>query len=211
MDLAREFHFNKVDDFLAAIGRNDINTPQIVSTIKDVVESAEPKEKEEWQLLVSLPPPVKKALKTGVQVQGMGDLLTNLAQCCQPVLGDTEIIGYITRGRGVTVHRSDCPNVLRLSEKAPERLIAVDWGWQENVTYPVDVHIEAFDRPGLLRDITAVVANEHINMSAVSVATEKKEHIANLYVTLEITDIDQLSRILAKIEQLPNIIGVQRR
>jgi len=209
--LAREFHFNKVDDFLAAIGRNDISTAQIVSTIKDIVESAAPKEKEDWQLLATLPSPAKKAAKAGVQVQGMGDLLTNLAQCCQPVLGDTEIIGYITRGRGVTVHRSDCPNVLRLSEKSPERLIAVDWGWQENVTYPVDVHIEAFDRPGLLRDITSVVANEHINMSAVSVATKKKEQKANLYVTLEITDIDQLSRILAKIEQLPNIIGVQRR
>jgi GTP pyrophosphokinase len=209
--LAREFHFNKVEDFLAAIGRNDISTPQIVSTIKNVVASTESETQEEWELLA---PPVRRASampSTGVQVQGVGDLLTNLAQCCRPVPGDTDIVGYITRGRGVTIHRSDCPNILRLSETAPERLIAVDWGWQENVTYPVDVHIEAFDRPGLLRDITSVVANEHINMSTVSVATKKKEHKANVFATLDIEDIDQLSRILAKIEQLPNIIEVQRR
>lgn len=210
--LARQFHFNRVDDFLAAIGRNDINTTQIVTTIKEVVESAEPTEKEEWQLLVPLTPPIKKEVSTsGIKVQGVGDLLTNLAQCCRPVPGDTDIVGYITRGRGVTIHRSDCPNVLRLRDKDPERLIAVDWGWQENATYPVDVHIEAFDRPGLLRDITSVVANENINMSTVSVATKKKEHKANVFATLDIEDIDQLSRVLAKIEQLPNIIEVQRR
>jgi GTP pyrophosphokinase len=213
--LMREFHFNKVDDFLAAIGRNDISTSQIVSTIKDVAESAEHKEKEEWQLLVPLPAPVKgppsTSTTTGVQVQGVGDMLTNLAQCCRPVPGDAEIIGYITRGRGVTIHRVDCPNVLHMYDKSPERLIAVDWGPEKDATYPVDVYIEAFDRPGLLRDITAIVANEHINMSTVSVATARKEHKANVYATLDIANIDQLSRVLAKIEQLPNVLEVERR
>lgn len=211
--LAREFHFNKVDDFLAAIGRNDISTTQIVSTIKDVAESAEHKEKEDWHLLVPLPEPAKRpaTTTTGVQVQGVGDMLTNLAQCCRPVPGDTEIVGYITRGRGVTIHRVDCPNVLHFYDKAPERLIAVDWGKQENATYPVDVFIQAFDRPGLLRDITNIVANENINMSTVSVATAKKEHKANVYATLDIANIDQLSRVLAKIEQLPNVLEVERR
>ncbi len=210
--LAREFHFNKVDDFLAAIGRNDISTPQIVHTIKDVAEFAEPKEKEAWQLLVPLQPPKPKRMSApGMQVQGVGDMLTNLAQCCRPVPGDAEIIGYITRGRGVTIHRVDCPNVLHYRDKAPERLIAVDWGKQEGVTYPVDVHIEAFDRPGLLRDITAIVANEKINMSTVNVATKRKEHKANVIATLDIANIDQLSRVLAKIEQLPNVLEVQRR
>lgn len=208
--LARELHFNKVDDFLAAIGRNDISTPQIVSAINQIVETAEPQEKEEWQVPTA-PAPKPTDASAGVKVQGVGNLLTNLAQCCRPVPGDTDIIGYITRGRGVTIHRRDCPNVLRLSEKAPERLIAVDWSWKEDTTFPVDVYIEAFDRPGLLRDITSVVANEHINMSTVSVATKKKEHKANVFATLDIANIDQLSRVLAKIEQLPNIIEVQRR
>jgi GTP pyrophosphokinase len=209
--LAREFHFNKVDEFLAAIGRNDISTQQIVTIIKEMAESAEAKEKEDWRLLAPLSPPVKSTPATGIQVQGVGDMLTNLAQCCRPVAGDTGIIGYITRGRGVTIHREDCSNVLHLRDKAPERLIAVDWGQQENMTYPVDVHIEAFDRPGLLRDITAIVASERINMSAVNVTTKKKEHKAILFATLDIVNIDQLSRLLAKIEQLPNVLQVQRR
>ena len=209
--LARQFHFNKVEDFLAAIGRNDISTTQIVSTIKEVVEAAEFEEKEEWQLLVPFSPPAKKSSSDDVQIQGMGNMLTNLAQCCRPVPGDNDIVGYITKGRGVTIHRRDCSNVLRLGESARERLIAVDWNWQKNATYPVNVHIEAYDRPGLLRDISSVVANEHINMSTVSVDTRKKEHKANVFAILDIENLDQLSRVLAKIEQLPNIIEVQRR
>jgi GTP pyrophosphokinase len=142
----------------------------------------------------------------------MGNLLTQLAQCCSPVPGDHDIVGYITRGRGVTIHRSDCPNVLRHSQTAPERLISVDWNSQSHKTYPVDVHIEAFDRPGLLRDITSLVANENINMSAANISTTKRrETKAHLYVTLEVGNIDQLSRVLAKIEQLPNVIEVRRR
>jgi GTP pyrophosphokinase len=209
--LAHELNFNKVDDFLAAIGRSDVGTSQMVSTINSIIEAAAPKEKEEWQLPAMASTPTTPTSSPGMQVQGVGNLLTNLAQCCRPVPGDTEIIGYITRGRGVTIHRRDCPNVLRLSEKAPERLIAVDWGQEKNETYPVDVHIEAFDRPGLLRDITAIVANEKINMSAATVVTKKKEHQANVFATLEIANIDQLSRVLAKLEQLPNVVEVRRR
>lgn len=138
-------------------------------------------------------------------------MLTNLAQCCRPVPGDTEILGYITRGRGVTIHRGDCPNVLRLREKAPERLIKVDWGTEEGTTYPVDIQVEAFDRPGLLHDITSVVANEKINLATVNVVTKKQESKANIFATLDIANIDQLSRVLAIIEQLPNVIEVRRR
>ena len=148
---------------------------------------------------------------SGMKIQGVGNLLTNLAQCCRPVPGDDAIIGYITRGRGVTIHRRDCPNVLRLTERDPERLIAVDWDMQGDATYPIDVQIEAFDRPRLLHDITAIVANERINMSAVHVITKKKEHKALVSATLEITNIDQLSRVLALIGQLPNVVEVRRR
>jgi GTP pyrophosphokinase len=208
--LARVFNFNKVDDFLAAIGRSDIGTTQIVSAINDMVEAAEPAEKDEWQL------PTQSSTKlttspSGIQIQGVGNLLTNLAQCCRPVPGDDAIIGFITRGRGVTIHRQDCPNVLRFNERAPERLIEVDWDMQGNHTYPVDVEIEAFDRPGLLRDITAVVANEKINLNTVNVITKKKEHKARVFATVEIANIDQLSRLLALIAQLPNVLEVRRR
>jgi len=208
--LAQEFKYNKVEDFLAAIGRNDISITHLTGAINDLLESAEPKEKEVWHLPAALPSHDKKS-STGIQVQGVGDLLTNLAQCCRPVPGDVEIIGYITQGRGVTIHRGDCPNVLRLKEKSPERLIAVDWGGQNDITYPVDVQIEAFDRPGLLRDITAVFANEKINLTTVSVITTKHEHKAKVLATLDIANIDQLSRVLTMVEQLPNVTEVRRR
>ena len=211
--LAHHFNFPKVDDFLAALGRGDIAHPQMITGINDVIERAESEENDEWQLPeFSVSPPAVSGSSTGVQVQGVGDLLTNLAQCCRPVPGDTEIVGYITRGRGVTIHRRDCANVLRLMERSPERLIAVDWGGAGNVTtYPVDVYIEAFDRPGLLHDIAGIVANQKINMSAVNTVTVRSENLARVTATLEVTDIDQLSRVLAMIEQLPNITEVRRR
>jgi GTP pyrophosphokinase len=206
--LAQEFKYNKVEDFLAAIGRSDVGPHQIATVVNQIAELTPAKEEEEWFLPS---PPRPEHYPNGVQVQGVGNLATNLAQCCNPVPGDPEIVGYITQGRGVTIHRQDCSNLLNLRSKSPERLIAVDWGDQDNVTFPVDVLIEAFDRAGLLRDITAVVANERINMSTVNVVTKKKENKAKVYATLEIANIDQLSRVLAKIEQLPNVIEARRR
>jgi GTP pyrophosphokinase len=210
--LAQEFKFHKVEDFLAAIGRSDIGPHQIATVVNHIAELAPTKEEEEWCFPTPLPsPPRQEIYSTGIQVQGVGNLATNLAQCCNPVPGDPEIVGYITQGRGVTIHRQDCSNLLNLRSKYPERLIAVDWGDQDNVTFPVDVLVEAFDRAGLLRDITAVVANERINMSTVNVVTKKKENKSKVYATLEIANIDQLSRVLAKLEQLPNVIEARRR
>ncbi len=211
--LSHRFDYHKVDDFLAAIGRNDINIPRIVGAISDMVNIVEADEKEDELLKKQLPkrPPPTKSSTVGMRIQGVGNLLTNLAQCCRPVPGDGPIIGYITLGRGVTIHRRDCPNVLRFNEERRERLIEVEWDMVGDETYPVDVQIVAFDRPGLLRDITGILANEKINLSSVNVATAKRQHKATVYATLEITNIDQLSRVLARIEQLPNVIEAQRR
>lgn len=208
--LAQAFRFNKVEDLLAAIGRSDIGAHQIATVVNQIAELAPQKETEEWHFPTPLPSPMENR-DTGIQVQGVGNLATNMAQCCHPVPGDAEIVGYITQGRGVTIHRQDCSNLLNLRSRHPERLIAVDWGDQDNITFPVDVQVEAFDRAGLLRDITAVVANEKINMSMVNVVTKKKENKAKVFATLEIANIDQLSRVLAKIEQLPNVIEARRR
>ena len=208
--LAQIVNFNKVDDFLAALGRGDISTNQIVNAINDMVEVAHPPEPDEWELTTQ-PSSRLTTEPSGMKIQGVGNLLTHLAQCCRPVPGDDAIVGYITRGRGVTIHRRDCPNVLRLNEREPGRLIAVDWDTQGDATYPIDVQIEAFDRPRLLHDITAIVANEKINMSAVHVVTRKRENKALVSATLEIANIDQLSRVLALISQLPNVVEVRRR
>jgi GTP pyrophosphokinase len=208
--LARRFHFSKVDDFLAAIGRNDVNITRIVSAINEMVQTAEPDQQAAWQLLAPRPS-AATTQPNGMKIHGVGNLLTNLAQCCRPVPGDDAIIGYITMGRGVTIHRRDCPNVLRFNENRRERLIEVQWDIIGKETYPVDVLIDSFDRPGLLRDIMAIMANEKINLRSATVDTKQSEHKAVVFATIEIANIDQLSRVLARIEQLPNVIGAHRR
>lgn len=208
--LAHRLNFDKVDDFLAALGRSDLSISHIIAAINDLVEEGKPEEEEDWPL-PTLSPTSIATTPTEMRIQGVGNLLTTLAQCCRPIPGDSNIVGYITRGRGVTIHRRDCPNILRYDDERRERLIEVDWDVTGDKTYPVDVQIEAFDRPGLLRDITSVVANEKINLSAVNVTTTKKEHTATVFATLEIRDIDQLSRVLALIEQLSNVLRAQRR
>jgi len=199
--VAQLFQFEKLDDFLAAVGCGDLTNQQIATRIIEAERREKPKE-EEIPLPI-LPPPA--VVGEGITVRGTGGLLTHLARCCTPVPGD-EIVGYVTRGRGVTVHRRDCPNILRVDEA--ERLIEVGWGNEKN-TYPVMIHILAYDRGGLMRDIAGLVAADDINMTSLNVTTSK--NVATFYATLEISDIAQLSSVLAKIERLPNVVEARRQ
>jgi GTP pyrophosphokinase len=196
--IADLFNYGSVDDLLAAIGYGDLNTQTVATRLPEQEEPAKEPPSEERRL---------PADASDIRVKGVGRVLTALARCCNPLPGD-DIIGYVTRGRGVTVHRRDCPNVLNTSD--PERMIEVDWGRDDGHTYPVAVFIRAWDRGGLLRDIAAVVADEDINMSAANVATHKKENLATITATLEIRNMAQLSRILAKVEHLPNVLEARR-
>jgi GTP pyrophosphokinase len=198
--LAPLFGFDRADDFLAAIGQGDINTQQIAAKIIEQERQGQPEPEPE---LPPAPPVVQPQSRT-LSIKGTSGLLTNVARCCNPLPGD-ETIGYITRGRGVTIHRRDCPNILRCRES--ERLIEVDWGASEE-THPVMIRITAYDRGGLLRDIAAVVTAENISMSSVSVSTQR--NVATLFATLQIANIDQLSRVLTKLDQIPNVVEVQR-
>ena len=139
-----------------------------------------------------------------ISILGTKGLLPNVARCCTPAPGDP-IVGYITRGRGVTIHRRDCPNVLEKRE--PERYIRVSWG-KATQTYPVPIRISAYDRSGLLNDVTTVVAAERLNIA--SVAVNVKDSLATLEVVLEVADVEMLARVLARIEQLPNVIEARR-
>lgn len=199
-EIATLFKFDKVDDLLAAIGYGDINAQQIAAKLVQA-ERAE----EVVELPEAAPPPL---LVSGVTVRGVGDLLTRLAGCCHPLPGD-QIVGYVTRGRGITIHRQDCRSILYLEDK--ERLIEVDWGEDIKRVFPVMVQVLAYDRTGLMRDITEIMAGERINISAANVATYAKDHTAVITTTLEISSILQLSRVLAKIEQLPNVFEARRK
>jgi GTP pyrophosphokinase len=204
-DIAKLFRFKKVEDFLVAIGYGDINVHQVSTKVLEVDREGE-------EGLEELPPAVAPPTEApGVKVTGVGDLLTHLGGCCNPLPGD-EIIGYVTRGRGVTIHRQDCSNVLRvLRDGDRERLIEVDWGEDLDTGYPVLVEVTAYDRKGLLKDIAAVLDAEDVNMRAATIATRRKDQTATIIATLEITGMDQLSRVLTKIESLTNVLEARRQ
>ncbi len=205
--LSDYFRYGSSDEMLIAIGRGDINPAQIAGAVNKLVEK--PKKETE-----QVKPRERKRSGTDggdVQIRGVGNLLTNMARCCKPALGDP-IIGFITQGRGVTIHRSDCKNILNLPEAKRARLIEVEWGgFGSETTYPVDIEIEAIDRQGLLIDVYTVLSNEKINVLASNTLSDPKMHTARIDVTLEIADIDQLSRVLGRINQLPNVMEVRRK
>jgi GTP pyrophosphokinase len=193
-ELARLYKYDNLDDFLEAIGYGDITTHSVA--LKLAAQQEPPR--------VPAAAPAKPELST-VTVLGVGDLLTHLAQCCRPVPGD-KIIGYVTRSRGVTIHRQDCYNVVYEDEK--ERLIPVQWQAGDTV-YPVHIQVEAWDRVGLMRDITTLVAEEKVNIDAASV-TNHDDHTITLYFTLQTTGLAQLSRLMVKIAGVRGVMGVTR-
>jgi GTP pyrophosphokinase len=199
-EVALMFRKDNPDEFFARLGTGDTHPASVAAKLVEKLS----KEQD-----LGLPPPEPRRLPTveaGVRVKNVGDLLTNLARCCNPVPGDP-ILGYITRGRGVTIHRQDCPNVLNTTEH--ERLIEVSWG-QDLKTYPVSVRIRAYDRTRLLRDIGEVLGNEDVSMVSGDIVTQKETNLATFTVVLQVTDISQLSRVLAKLEQLPNVLEARR-
>ena len=141
----------------------------------------------------------------GIEVLGVGDLLTRVSQCCHPIPGD-EIIGYITRTRGVSVHKTMCSNVRNEDEK--ERLVRVDWG-KSRVLHPVRLSIEALDRVGLLSDITTLVSQEKINIASM-VTKEHDDSSCSLYLTVFTTGVRQLSRLFSRLEGVDGVISVVR-
>jgi GTP pyrophosphokinase len=201
--LAERLHYPKVDDMLAALGNGDLGSAQLAGAVNELMAPAA------TETVVARAPRAAGA-EPGLRIEGVGNLLTQIAKCCRPVPQDP-IVGYITRGRGVTIHRRDCPNLLRLAATERERLLEVDWGGATAEAYPVDIEILAYDRAGLLRDITSVLANEKINVIGVNTYTDKKDYAAHMRLTLEIRDIGELSRVLSRIGQLPNVVEVRRK
>ena len=198
--LAKEFNLKSAEDLHFAIGCGDLSLGRVISflalTEKDTDGGAEEREP------VGRRP--RTTLDETVSVLGLKGILTVMAKCCNPAPGD-EIVGYITRGRGATVHRKDCPNVLRVKDK--ERLAQVSWG-EPKSTYPVAVRIKAYDRDGLMRDVSTVIAEEGINMRHVNVGVNENQAVFDLI--LEVDNIAQLSRVLTRVENLPNVMEARR-
>jgi guanosine-3',5'-bis(diphosphate) 3'-pyrophosphohydrolase len=208
--VAQLFNYERVEDFMVAIGAGDINSSQIATRILETERQLSKKQMLETMLQPTpRPTPLRIAPQpgTGVNIMGTGGLLVHLARCCSPMPGD-EIVGYVTRGRGVTVHRKDCANIHSSSE--PERMVDVDWGRAtDEQRYSVPVEIVAYDREGLMRDISIVIADAGVNMSSVNVST--RQNIATFQLIIEITSIDQLTRILTRLEGVENVVEARRR
>ncbi|CAN5650178.1 bifunctional (p)ppGpp synthetase/guanosine-3',5'-bis(diphosphate) 3'-pyrophosphohydrolase [soil metagenome] len=196
-ELADHYGQRSEDDFFAAVGYGAISAQQVVSRL-GVVDDAH-----EVQLPQVAPPPAKPG---GVRVRGVGDLLVRFSKCCHPIPGDP-IVGFITRGRGVTVHLGTCPTVV--NERDVERLIDVEWETQVQQTYPIAIRVEAYDRTGLLSEISNVVAESKINIMAANV-TVQPDHRATVQATLEVASVAQLSRVMSRLEQLKDVYAVQR-
>ncbi len=196
--LAVSLDIHNVEDLYVALGCGDLSIGRIIAKLTDLEKnSPDP-------LLKPSSPIEPKASHSAVSVLGLKGLLTVFARCCNPVPGD-EIVGYITRGRGATIHRSDCPNILRLTDR--ERIVKVSWGENQR-TYPIRLEIKAYDRQDLVGDIYHILTNENINL--VGINHKVTDNLASIYLSVEVGDITQLSRILARIENLPNVLEAHR-
>jgi len=196
-EVAKGYNFDATDDFFAAIGYGAISPQQVVMRL-GVLDDGE-------TTLPTVAPP-QPARTGGVRVKGVGDLLVRFAKCCHPIPGDP-IVGFITRGKGVTVHLTSCPTVL--NEREITRLIDVEWEAEAAQTYPIAVRVEAFDRTGLLSDVTQVMAENRVNILAANVGVNP-DHTAVLSMTLQVASVAQLAKVLARVEQLKDVISVQR-
>lgn len=205
--ITHKLHFKNKKDMLAALGCGDLRIVQVLNAIH--AQSEMIKKVEEITTFIPLRAP-SKTLPSGINIAGIGNLLTHTAGCCKPVPGDT-VIGYITQGRGVAIHRDDCHNVIDLDAEHRGRLVEVDWGSKASAVYPVDVVIQAYDRPGLVRDISTLIANERLNLLAIATATNKLDNLAHITLTLEITDLSSLSKIFDRIRHIPNVVDISRQ
>ncbi len=204
--LARRLNLNGLDDLYAAVGASDIGVGQVVSAAQKLLA---PDDKRE-PVITLVGKATRDHADSDLFINGVGNLLTHIAGCCNPVPGDA-IMGYITLGRGVSIHRQDCHNVLQLQTDEPERIIKVDWGEAPQNVYSVDVLIEAFDRHGLLKDITTLLDAERINISAMQTLSDKRKNTVDMQVTIEIRSFTELSRVLSRLNQLPNVATARRK
>jgi len=194
--MSRDLGFKNPDELFIALGCGDISISRVIRRFSEKEENAD--------VLEVGTPIIKGPGSDAIEVVGLKGLLWQMARCCNPAPGD-QIVGYITRGRGATIHRQDCPNMLRRKDK--ERLLQVDWGKLEH-TFPVSVKVKAYDRQGLMVDISTLLASESVNIADVGVNVNRS--LADIKMIIEVKDLSQLSRILTRIESLPNVLEAHR-
>lgn len=211
--LLPRYNVHSLDEVLAGIGGGDIRLNQMVNFLQGKVNkpSAEEADREALKQLTQKGHASTRSDKSSgrVVVEGVGNLMHHIARCCQPIPGD-EIVGFITQGRGISIHRADCDQLDELRRHAPERLIDAVWGERYSSGYALVVRVTANDRSGLLRDITTILANEKVNVLGVASRSDTKQQMATIDMEIEIYNLQVLGRVLAKLNQLPDVLNARR-
>jgi GTP pyrophosphokinase len=201
-ELLRELGLDSTEALHEAMGLGEVSSAQVAGAIQRLLHSRESK--------ADIAPRPRNTREPEVEVQGIGDLLSTYARCCKPVPPEP-IAGYITVGRGVSIHSQSCANLARLSLKAPARVLAVAWGKMGSKEVPVDIEVQAFDRRGLVRDVSAALADDKISINSMTTVTDKRDNVARMQIGISITGLPQLSKVLARIAALPNVVSARRK
>jgi GTP pyrophosphokinase len=201
--IARQMKFKDAESLSIALGAGDVSSAAIASALQQMRGDGGDVIRKRRQRRL----PQEKS--GGIAINGVGDLLYNFARCCRPVPPE-DIAGYITLGRGVSIHRQDCGNFLNLRAKSPERVIEVDWGQSPDAIYPAELTVQAYDRQGLLRDISTVLTDEQVSVEGVHTDTDKQSMKAEMKLTIAVPGLPTLSRVIDRIAQLPNVTSVRR-
>ncbi|MDH3548439.1 MAG: bifunctional (p)ppGpp synthetase/guanosine-3',5'-bis(diphosphate) 3'-pyrophosphohydrolase [Gammaproteobacteria bacterium] len=202
--IARQLKHKDTDALCVALGAGDLTSAAIATALQHIRGNELP------ETIRTRRPRRTDNRPDTVAVSGVGDLMCNFARCCRPVPPEP-IVGYITQGRGVSIHRQDCGNFLGLNQRSPERIVEISWGKSEAGSYPVDLSVHAYDRSGLIRDITSVLADEDANVIDLKSHTNKESMQVVMAISIEIRDLPTLSTVISKLEQLPNVVSVRRK
>lgn len=206
--VAKHFNYNSNDELFAGIGAGDKGLHQVINYIR---ANQQKEESVTRNTVIKKPPQIaKRSASSDILVEGVGNLLTRIAACCKPVPGDS-IAGYVTQSRGIMIHRNDCHYLLNSQSKYPEKILHVSWGGVLNKSYLIDLLIKAYDRKGLLSDLTSLMAEEKISVTALNTHVNKKRLMFSINMQIEVSSLDMVARIISKIEQLNTIVSVQRK
>ena len=202
-ELLRELELDSTEGLHEALGLGEISGAQLAGAMQRLLHTRDSR-------VEHARAPSSGRAAPELAVQGIGDLLSTYARCCKPVPPEP-IVGYITVGRGVSIHSQSCANLARLKVKSPARVLAVDWGQTGSGEFPVDIEVQAFDRRGLVRDVSAALADEKISIQGMTTVTDKHDNVAHMRIGISISGLPQLSKVLSRIAQLPNIVSARRR
>ncbi len=210
-EAAIRFNVKTIDDLYAAIGSGNARLQQVINYFKQLDDKLKPEIEIDPQSLVRESQAKKKSAgdSNGITVSGVGNLLTHMAKCCSPVPGDA-ISGFITQGRGISVHRQDCEQLANAISQQGERLVEVQWGLDDSKSYQVSVQIIANDRQGLFRDISAIIANEKVSIVGIESHSDTVKQTMSTTINMEVTSSELLTRLIVKLRQLDDVIDVKR-